>query len=464
MSNTSSNGVCWALIIFLCVSCYVCFNLSSYIKPKKVNNSYLGGISFSDDFTSSEEMSRGAGTGRTFLATENSSFASICPDVGSNTYWNHWTNGKFKKKLKEYTNFHSQKLELIQNGTLSASEVRTLTWSCPDGLSCAGVGDQLHRIEVAFLLAVISNRVFGIYWNPVAMETMKYLEPHAIRWDLVRPSVGKTPSEFAGETLETYKEYTHLKNVLYSDNSIHLTLTLETSVTLSKVVSFLCEEDKNTMKLFHEIGVLKTASKLGYYAPINVLKSVIFHYLFTFQSQLVSEVNQIQSREGLTPLYVGVYIRTRELNHMLSENKIRPNRSMWSSSIKCSVNFANLMLGNNSLVFLTTDAYEVKKMAKMMYPGRIRTMNNTMKKLKENPTYVVSQEHHNNSITVPYRSLIQNQQTAGGKLGIWIDFVLLARSHGMTCTNDRFSALASSICLIPSSKVLIMPHCVLNSH
>ena len=414
-------------------------------------------------------------------------FVTTCPDndLYANN-WGPWLDNEnvtfFQKKLEEYAQFHHLQLELIRNGTLSASEVRTLTWSCPDGVYCAGLGDQLHRIEVAFLLAVISNRVFGIYWDPITMETMKYLEPHAIRWDLIHCIVESTPSELHGKRLRTKKEYSRLKSAIYSTDKAHVTLTMETFVYVPKALLYLCKKDRKTTKLFQRIGLLQNATVYNF--PMDVLNSVIMHYLFTFQSQLVDTVNQIQSREGLTVPYVGVHLRTgflgneyeeKERNLTTSEVKMDRHKNEWYMSIKCSIYLAKMMFGNNSLIFLATDSYEVKKMAKAMFPERIRTLNiglehMGMEKIKGNPTYknkyLVSQNYHRNSENMSLirdsgtnSSLVQDSGALGRKLGMWIDFLLLARSYAMVWTYSGFSGSASNVCLIPQSKAFMTPYC-----
>ena len=136
---------------------------------------------------------------------------SGCKEIG-HTPFDHLNRSKtFISVLENYKHFHRTQLQKLKNmsarldatGTrdLAVEEVRTLTWSCDHPGTCSGVGDQLYRIQFAFLLAVVSDRVFTIYWNEENAKTMQYLKPNEIDW------------RFYDERLGMHKEHNlHSKN------------------------------------------------------------------------------------------------------------------------------------------------------------------------------------------------------------------------------------------------------------
>ena len=62
----------------------------------------------------------------------------------------------FTSALHTYKEFHNAGVKQLR--ATPATQVRTLTWSCKEpGILCAGIGDQLRRIAVTFLLSVVSQ-------------------------------------------------------------------------------------------------------------------------------------------------------------------------------------------------------------------------------------------------------------------------------------------------------------------
>ena len=88
---------------------------------------------------------------------------------------------------------------------------------------------------------------------------------------------------------------------------------------------------------------------------------------------------------------------------------------------------ANYKLGHNSPLYLATDSYKVKKIAREMFPGRIRVLNIQLQHVA-----MV------NSVTTVSHNLqtgVNNDSGGTDEIdafdGTWVDFLLLARSHTM---------------------------------
>ena len=393
----------------------------------------------------------------------------------------------FRKKLKEYTDFHREQIELVRNGTIPASKVPSLTWSCSDSRFCSGVGDQFYRIEIALLLAMASNRVLGIQWDSVSMNTMKYLKPHTIRWDLVHGNRGiildQTPertsidqkSDVLGDNvkMKTYagvrddeapkRTISDLMNAVYSKDYVHISLTSQMYVPIDKGIKLILKWDNKTSGLFRKMGVLEKTE-----FNFDTLQHIILQYLFIFQDQLFNTVNKIQQRTGLTDPYVGIHIRTGFAGNAYEESsfnfyKVIRNEYVWKKILTCSIKRADSLVGVNSKLYLATDSYEVKEMANWMYPDRIITLNIKLQhvimvKTDGNPSkpHNETQKYHKKLSDALYGLF-----TADVNMGTWIDFLLLSRSYAIVYSPYcGFSDAAKNMCLIPKSRVFhTTPNC-----
>ena len=426
------------------------------------------------------QLSSGTGTTKSSREEMNSYtsvqrmqlLAQVCPNQqgSSSAYWSWGSRSKlsvFQKKLVEYARFHGEQLESIRNHSVQKSQVRMLTWVCPEGGACSGLGDQFYEMELAFLLALASKRLFGIQWNSASMKSMKYLEPSAIRWDLVRENAGNIRGRTRSTRMATKREYSQVRDAVFGSDRVHVTLTNEPPVPLTRGIRMMCNWDKRTRKSFREIGIL--AGDSGLHISTNVLHSTLLNYLFTFKKELISKVDRIQKSIGLTRPFVGIHLRTgfsgNNYEEMSSRSfnplKIIRKEELWKSTLKCSVQQANSKLGHDSPLYLATDSYKVKKMAKEMFPGRIRMLDIQLR-------HVAMVNH------VARKHLLLEQRTGAhdtskasnhsfGELdaieGMWLDFLLLARSHIMVHGISGFSSIAGHFCPISSKRVLYAPNC-----
>ena len=379
----------------------------------------------------------------------------------------------FRKKLKEYTDFHEDQIELVRNGTIPASKVSTLTWTCSDNTFCSGVGDQFYRIEIALLLAMASNRVLGIQWDSVSMKTMKYLKPHTIRWDLVHGNRGITldqrtlkgnKSDVLGDNVKMRDDeapertISDLMNAVYSKDYVHISLTSQMYVPIDKGIKLILKWDNKTSGLFRKMGVLEQTE-----FNFDTLQHIILQYLFTFQDQLLNTVNQIQWRARLTGPYVGIHIRTGFAGNAYEESyfnfyKVIRDEGLWKKILTCSIKHADSQIGVHSKLFLATDSYEVKEMAKQMYPDRIITLDIKLQhvimvKTDGNPRKPHLKDHQ-------YKKVVNKSDPLSGlciadtNMGTWLDFLLLSRSYAIVYSPYcGFSDAAKNTCLISKSRV-----------
>ena len=85
--------------------------------------------------------------------------------------------------LQSYETWHAAQRQCMLKKTCNPP---VLIWQCPhrDFSKCAGLGDRMRGIQVAFLLAIITKRVFLIDWptDPFPIQTVMY--PARIDWTM----------------------------------------------------------------------------------------------------------------------------------------------------------------------------------------------------------------------------------------------------------------------------------------
>ncbi len=391
----------------------------------------------------------------------------------------------FRKKLKEYARFHRQQQVTLAKSQHSTLKAPTFTWSCPNSSICHGMGDQLYRIQLSFLLAMVSGRAFFIHWDPISMKTAKFLRPNAIRWN-----------QFAGDSLMVTPEVTEPDNPvnlvrplpqtnqgvlksLYNLTQTHLTLTNEICMPFSRCIQSVGDQDTRTANLFDQFGIPWNSSA----SDLRYLQSTILHYLFKFEEKVLARLDHIQKQTGLNVPYIGVHLRTGFLGNRYQETrpgnkfsrrKIIRSRHIWRETLKCSVELANSLLGEGSPLFLATDSYLVKDLARAKYLGRIVTLDLEVqhpamaettgnpalinRTAAATPTVVGRAEAESWSRTERGRDALLD-----GGMGTWLDFLLLAHSHAIVLPFSGFSIIASNLCFIPDKNVYNAPKCTVSS-
>ena len=138
------------------------------------------------------------------------------------------------------------------------------------------------------------------------------------------------------------------------------------------------------IKWFENLGISKKISgKFRTVISDEILCSVLLHYLFKFQPYLIKAIDKIQSHVGLNKPYFSLHLRTGFAGNEFEEKnngkfnpfKIIRNQDAWRPALDCAMGLANTFLGNNSVIYLATDSYLVKKIATERYSSRIITLD-----------------------------------------------------------------------------------------
>ena len=404
---------------------------------------------------------------------------SACPIVWSNPYRKDSGWKEFYLSLRRYKKFHKNQLNCLkmeeagkQNTSSVCKEpVRTLTWACTDVQKCKGIGDQFARIQLTLLLAMATNRVFTIYWNPKVKRTMQYLQPNEINWQFYNERLGmhtyRDMIEF--ESITSSQEFA-IFLILLQSHTQHVTTTNELDVPFLKAYRNAMDSKKIQLAL-QPLGILDMLKPQLGKAPVPHLLGAILRYLFKFSSDVMEKVDHIQRSLGLRKPYLAVHLRTgfygrhfEELqsNQSHSHGKYLKSKTSWKTLMECSIKSANNVLGPTSPIYLATDSYIVKQWAVGEYGSRVRVANMTLQHVAMEISWKDSSDDHSvDTATTNTAPLIPSKSShipdTHGYEGTWVDFILLARSFFLAHGTSGFSTAAGEFCSLPQKRQGCIP-------
>lgn len=399
------------------------------------------------------------GLGHSSLATDSStentetderspSRHPACSKVWDNPYSGEegWTI--LYRELKRYEMFHRKQINCLKHGLfhedrlMCKTPVRTLTWSCNEAQQCSGIGDQMAQIQMTLLLAMSTNRVFFIYWNPEeTSHTMQHLRPHSIDWrspDLMSHSnTSLTTMAISGgkQSFKT-KQYTILLSQLRQTVK-HITVSHQFRAPFRTAYR---DAGRRIRQAFRSLGVPMILNRGNTALPY--LQGTILRYLFAFDSGMMEAVEMHKRRLSLFPgPYATLHLRTGFVGGVSEERgkfnwrKIWKDKQQWTDMIECALNNTNRLLGSSAPLYLATDSYTTKQWAKESYGGRVKTAD----------------------ITLEHVALKQSWQGGEESRATWIDFLLLAHSQLLAHGLSGFSTIAGSFCSLPVSRQVCLP-------
>ena len=374
-----------------------------------------------------------------------------CKEIGHTPYEETNRSKTLISVLENYKHFHRTQLQKLRNmsaqhdtnGTrdLAVEKVRTLTWSCDHPGTCSGVGDQLYRIQFAFLLAVVSDRVFTIYWNEENAKTMQYLEPNEIDWIFYDERLGMHKGhnlQVSSSRQFTTNHFVTLAQLLKSEE-LHITTTHELRI-LQNFGMVACSD--YIKKGFLQMGITSDGD-----LEDPSVGGQILRYLFQFSAEVISRVEEAERQIGLSSHnYLAIHLRTGFVGTNYEENGSNRKifkKSKWKQILECSLKHADKVVGHNSSVYLATDSYVAKEWA-VQYSQRVKVTNMKLQ-------HVAIQKSWNDADSSP--------DTENGYLATWIDFLLLARAHVLVQGISSFSSNVVKFCTIPSTRQIPIYKC-----
>eukprot|EP00731_Ephydatia_muelleri_P023060 Em0015g643a len=380
----------------------------------------------------------------------------------------------FNSSLKSYKALHRRGLDdLKQRGG-----VRTLTVLCADRM-CGGFGDQLYRVHFFFLTALMSNRVFTIYWDDFYRQSTRHLEPNQINWDvanassigmcadgqLLCPHMKRYPS--TSSFAWSRSKYEEFGEVLFGDEQ-HV--IVHGNVFINPML--ICDESlMDTGRFindgFEKIGVRAilargrdqqvyyTQSSLWYSVVLHLIGDMgrftveasdpwvqvnhaVFNYLFKFRGEILDHVNDVKKALGIDRQpYLALHLRTgfkgtpaeEKWNYLWSLRnwKLFEDESAWSCILRYCHRLADNLIGPNTTIYLATDSTVTKEWAVRVYGNRTRT-----------------------SPFVPFHS-------AGGSYNqddksVWVDFLILSGGKVLVHGDSSYAINAAFVTPIPISR------------
>lgn len=399
----------------------------------------------------------------------------------------------FTKALEAYKKFHAEKLSKLKSGD-ATGEVKTLTWACSQS-QCTGLGDQLLRLQFFFILAVMSDRIFTIYWDDGLKRSAKYLLPNDIDWSyfdesagmctdeekVLRPNCGKTM--FKSSSIWGFSwnkdEYAKFGEALFGSEP-HITVSGWVKVNTQYIGNYsivdpgdkirsgferlgltelLSIDQENTVHCGHRHFWYHLLNKLGANRVMEIpegssgrvlasepwlqVSHVIFCYLFKFPQVLLNKVDNVMTSLGIhDQKYMAVHLRTGFYGMPYQESaatrylhrnwKMFDDPEVWGPMMSRSFDLANQRIGPNSLVYLSTDTDLAKTRFKVKYRNRLRLVNSSA----THSAFVRNkcEGHTSNEFSPddPYMSM-------------WIDFFLLGRATIVVHGESSFSVAACFI-------------------
>lgn len=92
---------------------------------------------------------------------------------------------KVPPSLSRYIRWHASKMLCLKKESCTHSP-KILLWSCPSRKTeqCHGLGDRLRGIQVAFITALVTNRLFLIDWPDAPFPSSHGIIPSLVDWSV----------------------------------------------------------------------------------------------------------------------------------------------------------------------------------------------------------------------------------------------------------------------------------------
>eukprot|EP00927_Polykrikos_kofoidii_P017049 TRINITY_DN17741_c0_g2_i1.p1 TRINITY_DN17741_c0_g2~~TRINITY_DN17741_c0_g2_i1.p1 ORF type:complete len:1000 (-),score=137.92 TRINITY_DN17741_c0_g2_i1:120-3119(-) len=209
---------------------------------------------------------------------------------------------KLADHLAGYAIFHRKGLDALKvaHSGGKRSKQSVLVYSCESFRQCGGLGDRINGMVTAFLLAVLSKRLFLIdSENPLPLQML--LEPNAIDWR-VRGSLGA----LAG-----------LRHHSYHDKRVQFEADVDRLVNYPDEVLVVSTNYRMLRTLFESAELAPLAAELGLplHAP-SFLVADLFEYLFRPSAPLLAELGLLRASLGGVEdrRFIAIHFRTGDIS------------------------------------------------------------------------------------------------------------------------------------------------------
>lgn len=351
----------------------------------------------------------------------------LCNRVWENPEHSRQEWKSLSESLEVYRYFHHRQRQVLRKNI--SHGVHTLTWSCLT--ECSGLGDQLQQIALALILSILSHRVFLIHWETQYWAPQQ-LHPNQIDWTPplhlpqydVHPSAGKNVSP----SLLTKRIFS---------STPHLLLSNEIGVPFYR--SFVKLKSVEGMEVrFQRLGLVTILKSESCRHRLPFLLGTFIRFLFNISRDVLVKFEQAQESIGLREHeYVAVHIRTGFLGSLheqetgrFNRNKILRSEECWSEVLNCSLELAEKVYGEQSVILLVTDSLLVRYWARTIYGSKVVTPDHML--------------HHSGNL-----DHLEDSEGASKYDGVWIDALLMARAGFLVRGVSGYSMIAGAFCSLP---------------
>ena len=261
--------------------------------------------------------------------------------------------------------------ELHSNSKIQPTQLRTLTWRCPQDhpLNCNGYGDRILSMGYGLLYAAYSERYYTIEWPRSYTNSDKVIrvfEPRVLQWDhQLNITSTDDRDSCGGRFLYTNASTSEILSAIFADGSRYRHVCFNQNrlqYCLGSAALYLGED---------AFTVLCKSSSIRH--PIRrLLNGLLVRLLVKFSSEVQYRAHKMGVQMGLQPhQYVAVHIRSgleEEVNASDYRYKLNRNSNQWRVQVQRAVAVMN-SIGLTYPIFLATDAAEVRTWVQQHYPG-----------------------------------------------------------------------------------------------
>ena len=278
----------------------------------------------------------------------------------------------------------------------------------------------------------MSDRVFVIHWDEGLRTRTKYIRHNQINWDVFDGRLGMCAIDGGGQCRSrvydrgtmfgfswTEREYNlfgkalfgpeqhitianfYVNSIFIGDNSMLRTGRLIEEGFENLGAATILAKDRYNQLLYYRKAPYYSVfewfglTKLFGIQPMNngrvqatdawmQLNHAISHYLFTFSSDLLAQVEEMKTTLQLnTQPYLAVHLRTGFVGSPHVESlKARQwqyknwklfDKSVWPCVLNHSITLADHLIGPNAPIYIATDSTVAREWAKSLYGNRIRS-------------------------------------------------------------------------------------------
>ena len=307
--------------------------------------------------------------------------------------------------IQDYVDFHNQS---IAEG--NASSYRYMIYTCRQGHHCSGTGNRQRGIVAAFLVSILTNRIFLMdIDNPIPLDQV--LEPHLIRWNEIPKSIFKDsmPSLF------------DIRNI--QPNPLQRPGDFETG---PQIIRILASGPGGLETIWNSTEMKHLLDQTDPHMP-RVIYKWLFYTLFKPSLALQELVQRQRVSLGLTTFsspYIGIHVRLGGGGAWRGVNERRYNVSTLPRFLELGQQLQQTHSDKVPLVIISDDT-RAKEILYEMDPESVRYVSNA---------------------TIVHVDLSKSSDNGiEGSLQVWADLLLLAQANCLVESLSSFSSLARRI-------------------